>query len=197
VIDVPADCCAINDSINYDTSLWRLQSFGKKELSVPLTCCTLINKFEPLSYLDPVPVNLTMCQSVDSNEFLKNRHSEGCLEKIEYWYREHYIVLLCGGLVLAMVEFFVLLSIVLSCTKAKQSHRKPPIKLFSEEHVVDLGDTFSRNPTRENIYQEDFMSITPEIREIFVQPPDLKSPKYPPTKFKGNNYRLSGNSYLI
>ena len=26
------ECCGINDSINYDTSLWRLQKFGKKEL---------------------------------------------------------------------------------------------------------------------------------------------------------------------
>lgn len=37
------DCCAINDSINYDTSLWRLQKFGKKELTVPLTCCALVS----------------------------------------------------------------------------------------------------------------------------------------------------------
>jgi Tetraspanin family len=40
------DCCAINDSINYDTSFWRLQKLGKKELTVPLTCCALINKYE-------------------------------------------------------------------------------------------------------------------------------------------------------
>lgn len=99
-----------------------------------------------------------------------------------------------------MVEFFVLLSSVLNCTKVKQTraiHRISPIKLFSEDQTFDLSDTFQRNVTRENIYQEDFLSVSPEIREIFVQPADLNKPKYPPTKFRGNNYRLSGNSYLI
>lgn len=68
------DCCAINTSINYDTSLWRLQKFGKKELSIPITCCELMNKYEHLSYLDPKPVNLTQCQSLDTKEFEKSRH---------------------------------------------------------------------------------------------------------------------------
>lgn len=114
------DCCAINDSINYDTSLWRLQKFGKKELTVPLTCCMLMNRFEENSYLDPIPVNETLCQSLQPHEFLKGRHLDGCLEKINYWYREHYVVLLCAGLVLVLVEFFVLLTIVLNCTSIKQ-----------------------------------------------------------------------------
>lgn len=70
------DCCAINDSINYDTSLWRLQKFGKKELTVPLTCCALINKFEDKSYLDPIPINETLCQSVEPMDFQKGRHIE-------------------------------------------------------------------------------------------------------------------------
>lgn len=125
---------------------------------------------------------------------------QGCLDKIEYWYREHYIVLLCGGLVLAMVEFFVLLSIVLNCTKIKQSRLSKiisPVKLFNEEHSSNRTNSFQRNARRENIYQEDFLSVTPEIREIFVQPADLNKHKYPPTQFRGNNYRLSNNSYLI
>lgn len=72
------DCCAINDSINYDTSLWRLQRLGKKELTVPLTCCNLMNKFEHSfqSYLDPVPINTTLCQSLEPQEFSKSRHLE-------------------------------------------------------------------------------------------------------------------------
>lgn len=87
------DCCAINDSINYDTSLWRLQKFGKKELTVPLTCCTLMNKFEENSCenhvnvtvaaflkfqsftdLDPIAINETMCQSLEMQDFQKSRH---------------------------------------------------------------------------------------------------------------------------
>lgn len=98
-----------------------------------------------------------------------------------------------------MVEFFVLLSTVLNCKKVKQTrvvHRISPIKLFSEDQTFDFSDTFQRSVTQ-NIYQEDFLSVSPEIREIFVQPADLNKPKYSPTKFRGNNYRLSGNSYLI
>ena len=75
------DCCAINTSINYDTSLWKLQSFGKSELSVPLTCCHLMNKFEPQSYLDPHPINISQCQSLEESEYEKARHLEvGFLE---------------------------------------------------------------------------------------------------------------------
>jgi hypothetical protein len=70
------DCCAINDSINYDTSLWRLQNFGKKELTVPLTCCELMNKFEENSHLDPIPINITLCQSVELEDFQRSRHLE-------------------------------------------------------------------------------------------------------------------------
>lgn len=71
------DCCAINDSINYDTSLWRLQNFAKKELSVPLTCCALMNKYEEFSYLDPAAINETMCQSIEPKEFQTSRHLTG------------------------------------------------------------------------------------------------------------------------
>ena len=35
-----------------------------------------MNKFEQHSYLDPAPINFTLCQSVDPNEFQKSRHSE-------------------------------------------------------------------------------------------------------------------------
>lgn len=68
------ECCGVNTSINYDTSLWKLQGYGKKELSVPLTCCKLMNKFEINSYLDPQPINLTQCQSLEREEFEKSRH---------------------------------------------------------------------------------------------------------------------------
>lgn len=129
---------------------------------------------------------------------------QGCLDKVEYWYREQYIILLCAGLLLALVEFFVLLSIVLNCTKIKQSRlsqRITPMKFFNEEPTTSsrTDDSFQRrvNMTRENIYQEDFISVTPEIREIFIQPADLNKHKYPQTRFSGNNYRLSNNGFLI
>lgn len=177
-----------------------------------------LNKFETNSYLDPSPINLTQCQSLIPQDFSRSRHIEvwwknfnwtfdkqhsnfkGCQDKIEYWYREQYIILLCAGLVLALVEFFVLLSIVLNCTHIKQnrlSHKIPPVQLFNEERSSHRTDSFQRNTTRQNIYEDDFISVTPEIREVFVQPADLNKHKYPPTKFHSNNYRLTNNAYLI
>lgn len=79
------DCCAINDSINYDTSLWRLQKFGKKELTVPVTCCALMNKFEANSYLDPIAVNETLCQSLEPTVFQKGRHLEVSFVMNLFW----------------------------------------------------------------------------------------------------------------
>ena len=70
------ECCAINNNINYDMSLWRLQGFGQRDWAVPLTCCWLNNKNDPLSYLDPKPINMTMCQSVRAQDYEKGRYTE-------------------------------------------------------------------------------------------------------------------------
>jgi hypothetical protein len=72
------------------------------------------------------------------------------------------------------------------------------MKMFNhEDQTSSRTDSFQRNMVRENIYQEDFISVSPEIRETFIQPADFNRHKYPPTQFKGNNYRLSGNGFLI
>lgn len=68
------ECCAINTAINYDTALWKLQSLGKKELTVPLTCCKLQNRYEYGAYLDPIPRNLTLCQALQPHDYEGNRH---------------------------------------------------------------------------------------------------------------------------
>lgn len=70
------NCCAMNNNINYDTSLWRLQSFGQRDWVVPLTCCHLSNRLDSGSYLDPKPINLTVCQSLQRHEYDKGRHTE-------------------------------------------------------------------------------------------------------------------------
>lgn len=110
-------CCAINSDINYDTSLWRLQGYGQRDWAVPLTCCFLRNRHEPRSYLDPKPENLTMCQSLQKHEHNLARHSDGCLDALDEWYRSHYVTFLGGSTIVAVVEFAVLLSIILSCAR--------------------------------------------------------------------------------
>lgn len=124
------------------------------------------------------------------------------MDKIEYWYREHYIVLLTAGLLIALVEFFVLISIVLSCTKMKQNRMRQvsPVKLINERatsRTLPQEHSLQRNSATENIYQEDFISVTPETRDVYVQPANFFKHKYPPTKFKVNNYQISPTSYLV
>lgn len=70
------NCCGINGNVNYDTSLWRLQGYGQRDWTVPLTCCQLIDQGIAGSHLDPQPVNFTMCQSLERHEYDQARHKD-------------------------------------------------------------------------------------------------------------------------
>lgn len=110
-------CCAINSNLDYDMSLWKLQNYGQRDWAVPATCCILQNDLEERSYLDPKPRNITLCQSLLKHEYNHARHNESCLEHLTTFYQQHYILFLIAGLVVAIVELMVLLSIIFSCTK--------------------------------------------------------------------------------
>lgn len=71
-------CCGINGSSNYGTSWWRLQEVGRRELVVPLSCCTLNNANETGSFLNPEPANLTLCQALNPAEHQYARHTAVC-----------------------------------------------------------------------------------------------------------------------
>lgn len=71
---------------------------------------------------------------------------KGCLDKIEQWYREQYLLFLLGSLIIAIIQFMVLLSVILNCTKM---HRK------------NVTQNISRpNQQTENIYQTEIPPIT-------------------------------------
>ncbi|KAH8335115.1 hypothetical protein KR074_009696, partial [Drosophila pseudoananassae] len=108
-------CCGMKSSLDYDTSLWRLQNFGQRNWPVPLSCCVLENAPHPLAYLDPKPVNSSVCQSLERLSYERERFTESCLPYLDDWYREHYSVFLGASLVLALLEFCVLLGIIMSC----------------------------------------------------------------------------------
>lgn len=61
-----------------------------------------------------------MCQSLQKHEHNLARHSDGCLDALDEWYRAHYITFLAGSAIVAIVEFAVLLSIILSCTRTSR-----------------------------------------------------------------------------
>lgn len=78
------ECCAINSNINYDTSMWRLQSYGPKDWTVPLTCCQLSNREEVDSYLDPKPRNMSGCQALQTEEYSSSRHLDVSLPDLRF-----------------------------------------------------------------------------------------------------------------
>ncbi|XP_018353522.1 PREDICTED: uncharacterized protein LOC108755165 [Trachymyrmex septentrionalis] len=110
-------CCGINGSSNYGTSWWRLQEVGRRELVVPLSCCTLNNANETSSFLNPEPANLTLCQALNPAEHQYARHTMGCLEHIEKWTQDQALILLAIVLVVMFVEVTTLLSILLVCSR--------------------------------------------------------------------------------
>ncbi|KAJ8919136.1 hypothetical protein NQ315_012121, partial [Exocentrus adspersus] len=110
------NCCGMESANEYDTSLWRLQSLGPS-LAVPLTCCKLENANQSRAYLNPEPRNAALCQALEKNRHEGYRHTAGCKESLEQWYREHYLVFLGAGLLVVLIEFMVLLSTILTCTR--------------------------------------------------------------------------------
>lgn len=90
---------------------------------------------EPQAYLDPKPENLTLCQSLQRHEYSKARYVDGCLDKISEWYREHYGIFLGASLLLAIIEFAVLLSIILSCTRM-QKKKLPKVKKVVQRMTI-------------------------------------------------------------
>ncbi|KAB0802806.1 hypothetical protein PPYR_04992 [Photinus pyralis] len=110
-------CCGVVSANEYDTSLWRLQNLGPNKLSVPFTCCILNNVVEEQAYLNPNPNNATLCQALESTRHEGFRYKKGCIEPLEQWYKQQYVMFLVTGLVVVLVEFLVLLSIIFAFTK--------------------------------------------------------------------------------
>ncbi|PSN31531.1 hypothetical protein C0J52_21281 [Blattella germanica] len=111
-------CCGISGSIDYDVSWWRLRDLGQPELFIPRSCCVLSNsKDDTKAFLDPHPVNMTACQSVDQGLYQSARHTEGCFIQLEVWFRYHTTLFLAIGCGLVLVELSVLLSAILVCLK--------------------------------------------------------------------------------
>lgn len=120
-------------------SLWKLQNYGQRDWAVPQTCCMLTNRNDERSYLDPRPQNITLCQSLLKHEYNRARHNDTCIEHITIWYREHYLLFLTAGLVVAGVELVVLFSIIFSCTKIASKQRRKQIVCRS------IGTTMQTN----------------------------------------------------
>ncbi|XP_030763836.1 tetraspanin-11 [Sitophilus oryzae] len=147
-------CCGVNSANEYDTSLWRLQALGKP-LAIPLTCCILQNVNETGAYLNPAAVNLSLCQALEKNRHDGYRHIEGCQSRLEQWYREHYMAFLGIGLAVVLVEFIVLLSTILTCTRVY--HHNQELK----ENAKNMAQDRDNAGSRDTIYHKRGPSIPP------------------------------------
>lgn len=102
-----------------------------------------------------------MCQSLQKHEHNLARHSDGCLDALDEWYRSHYITFLGGGLVVAIVEFAVLLSIILSC--ARTNRRR--VALTTTGTTMSTNVVHSRPAKKRRV-------PTPQPQIIFTSPND-------------------------
>jgi hypothetical protein len=63
--------------MDYDVSWWRLRELGQPDLFVPRSCCLLSNAPDDLkAFLDPHPLNMSACQSLDQSMYQIARHTE-------------------------------------------------------------------------------------------------------------------------
>ncbi|XP_065170546.1 tetraspanin-18B isoform X1 [Atheta coriaria] len=152
-------CCGIVSSVEYDTSLWRLQALGPS-LAVPLTCCKLDNYNHPAAYLDPHPVNSSLCQALETSRQQGYRHSDGCGQHLQDWFKQQYILFLAVGLLIVLVEFTVLLSTILACTKLYKYRHE-----LKETHVLpavgnDSGERRHRDAGSNSGVKAEFPSLT-------------------------------------
>lgn len=134
-------CCGINGSSNYGTSWWRLQEVGRRELVVPLSCCTLNNVNQTDSFLNPEPANLTFCQALNPAEHQYARHTTGCLEMLEKWTQDQALILLVIGLTIIFVEVSALLSTFFACSKGTKRTKSQASTFTSTQTLSPFNES--------------------------------------------------------
>lgn len=125
--------------------------------------------------------------------------SQGCLDKIDVWYRQQYVLFLGATLVVAVIEFCVLLSVIFSCTRLQQNEGRVKLATRHKPIVYTVAERSTDNIYMDNAQNANTMSPCDEIKEVYVQPPDLYRHKYnttfkpAPSKYQ---YQIS-KSYLV
>ncbi|ALC41121.1 Tsp68C [Drosophila busckii] len=202
-------CCGMRSAADYDNSLWRLQSYGQRNWAVPLSCCVLKNAPQALAYLDPQPANETQCQALERAIYERERYADSCLSHLELWYREQYSIFLIASLVLALIEFSVLLGIILSCTGI--ASRRARLQSATPIKVRRQPTAKSRQMLVDNIYESEVQLrgsnclhsnsrhvSSEDFKELYVQPRELYKQRHN-TSFKpiASDYQTPTRSYLV
>lgn len=94
---------------------------------------------------------------------------QGCKDFLGDWYTEHYVVFLGIGFTVVLIEFMVLLSTILSCTRIYHhnqdaTERQNNIEMESEPST-SLKET--RRSTVANAYSNETYAVTDSFRKDF------------------------------
>lgn len=92
---------------------------------------------------------------------------KGCMERLEYWYKEQYIVFLVAGLIMVIIESMVLLSTILACTRlykfkrqTKELNKVNATPKTNENDIYQRKSTFSDNAyTMSNSFRQNYKLI--------------------------------------
>ncbi|XP_053599610.1 CD151 antigen [Plodia interpunctella] len=160
------ECCGMTSARNYDMSAWQLRQLGPRALAVPLTCCVpATSSAAAPSYLNPRPLDTARCQEVTPNPDF--RYVPGCLDKLDDWYQQQYLVFILGLFVTAVFKLGILLSTILSCIRLRK--RRQEIRSFVMKSIA--------NKTNENIYESKFGTHDEPITAKYIQPNNFYSPR--------------------
>lgn len=67
----------MSSGTDYDDSFWRdREAESKREWRVPLSCCLIQNTREVNAFLDPHPLNETLCQAKNNALYQQGRHTQ-------------------------------------------------------------------------------------------------------------------------
>lgn len=109
------ECCGIEGPADYTSSLWKLQNLGGPDATVSKTCCLLLNMKEDQGYVNPRPINDTLCQSEELRYNALYRHQKGCLSRLEYFIRNETLVFIVMGCGLAGIVLFGMVISICLC----------------------------------------------------------------------------------
>ncbi|XP_045112702.1 CD151 antigen-like isoform X3 [Portunus trituberculatus] len=76
-------CCGVGGPEDWKESTWFLEGVGGTGRVVPLTCCSL--HLAPAAYVNPKPLNTTLCQSDEPIAQQIARHQKGCVGRVVGW----------------------------------------------------------------------------------------------------------------
>lgn len=112
------ECCGLEGHTDYDRSLWRLQRLGGVEAIVARTCCHLRNTFDDQAFVNPRPVNESMCQSADVRFHQSYRY-----RKVSFWL---LFMMMTTTIILHLLRIDSRLSLVLLffVSRLKRSQKK-------------------------------------------------------------------------